>query len=309
MITLQTLADLAEVSSGEQVTFSALVVDIKTQVTSTNKEYTRVYLRDNKDAISVPLWDTSLATAKDIYHIDDIYSFGAITDTYNGRTTIKKIISATPLTDEASLKRMKQHMFKKALNTNIDLIYITIDKLKTTKYFPYLAAIYGDNSECEQAQALCNAYASINHHDNYPGGFINHVGGMLRIAAHIRNTYLTGRCESIWDIDWVYVMSAILLHDIGKLETYEPITKYTIRFKDDCLLDHNVIGVGMLYRIHEHLNEEDHLSEKDFQQLAYTIRAHDTVDKPYEHKRIEDRVISYIDGLEATLAVACTLEV
>lgn len=41
----------------------------------------------------------------------------------------------------------------------------------------------------------------------------------------------------------------------------------------------------------------------------YTICYHDTLDKLYEHKRVEDKIISYIDGLEATLAVSCSLEV
>ncbi len=309
MIELASLADLADTPPGEQVAFTALIVDIKQMVASNGKAYSRVYIRDDKDATSVPLWDVSLDSAREMYTVDEIYSFGAITDTYKGKTTIKRFISATPVTDINIIRRMKQHMFKSAVGTNIDLIYVTIDKLKPTKYYKYLVAIYGETAESEQARNVIEAFASINHHDNYPGGFINHIGGMLRIAGHIRNTYLSGRCESKWDVDWPYVMTGILLHDIGKLETYSQVTKYTIRFKDTCMLDHNVIGVGMLYRINAELPEKDRLDEMKFQQLAYTLRYHDTLEKLYEHKRFEDKIISYIDGLESTLANACSLEV
>lgn len=308
MIELNSLADLANVPSGEQVTFTALVVDIKQQVTSTNKNYTRIYLRDDKEAISVPLWDTSLETAKAQFNIDDIYAFAAITDTYNQKTVIKKFISYNKVDDSAIMRRMKQHMFKQATDNNIKLIFATLDRLKSTKYYKYLTAIYGENKEDMIQSSLIDAFASINHHDNYPGGYINHVGDMLRIAGLIRNNYLLGRCEKVWRLDWPYIMSAIMLHDIGKLETYTNVTKYTIRFKDDCLLDHNRIGVGMLYRIHNGIEEQDRLNEQEFQRLAYTISYHDDSTKLYEHKRLEDKIISYIDGLEATLAESCVLE-
>lgn len=309
MIELASLADLANTPPGEQVAFTALVVDVKQMVASNGKMYSRVYIRDDKDATSVPLWDVSLDSAREMYTVDEIYAFGAITDSYNGKTTIKRFISATQVTDIGIIKRMKQHMFKCAVDSNINLIYITIDKLKPTKYYKYLVAIYGETAQSPQAENILNAFASINHHDNYPGGFVNHVGGMLRIAGHIRNSYLSGRCESKWNVDWPFVMAGILLHDIGKLETYSLITRYTVRFKDNCLLDHNMIGVGRLYCIHDDLSEEDRLDELKFQQLAYTICYHDTLDKLYEHKRVEDKIISFVDGLEASLADACSLEV
>lgn len=309
MIELASLAELGNTPPGEQVAFIALVVDIKQMAASNGKLYSRIYIRDDKDATSVPLWDVDLDRAREMYIVDEIYSFGAVTDVYKGNTTIKRFISATLVTDVNIIRRMKQHMFKSAVRSNIELIYVTIDKLKTTKYYKYLVAIYGESAESEQAKSIIDAFASINHHDNYPGGFINHVGGMLRIAGQIRNSYLSGRCESKWDVDWPYIMTGVLLHDIGKLETYTLITKYTVRFRDTCTLDHNVVGVGMLYRINAGLKEEDRLDEKTFQQLAYTLRYHDTLEKIYEHKRMEDKIISYIDGLESTLADSCSLEV
>lgn len=310
MVSLQTLAELQDVTAGEQITVSALLTDIKVQTTSTGKDYVRLYFRDNKAATSIPLWNDTLESAERLYTIDKVYCIVASTNEYQGKTTIQKIFSATEVTDENILKRIKQHLYKQLSKDCIEYILAAVKALSSSVYNPYIAAIYGDGtSGCEKFQSLCKAYASINHHDNYPGGFLAHIGGMLKIAAYIKSNYLVARSEQIWDVDWVYITAAIMLHDIGKLETYSPITETTVRFKDDCLLDHNSIGVGILYSLHNSLAEENKLDYKTFQRMAYTIEYHDNPDKLYTHKFLEDKIISYIDGLEATLAVSCSLDI
>lgn len=307
---LKTLAELSECSPGDQVSFIALLVDIKSQNTKDGREYVRLYFRDDKAAISVPLWNNTLEGAKDAYLIDTIYCIVGVTKEYQGNILLDRILSATIVSDEHITKRLKQHLYKRASEENIDFILKAINGLKETPYGPYVTAIYGDGTkEDERFTALLKAYASINYHDNYPGGFINHIGDMLHIAGTLKTKFLTYRCEDVWNVDWQYITAAIMLHDIGKLQTYTAVTDYTIRFKDDCVLDHNTIGVGMLYQINSHLPEEQRCDYKTFQHLAYTICYHDDKDKLLSHKRLEDKIIAYIDGLDATLAVACSMEV
>lgn len=310
MISLQTLAELTDVRAGEQITVSALLTDIKAQTTATGKDYVRLYFRDDKAAVSIPLWNDTLESASRLYTIDSVYCIVASTNDYQGKTTIQKIFSATEVTDENVLRRIKQHMYKQLSKEFIDFILAAVKAFKGTPYEPYITAVFGDGTpEDEKFKNLCRAYASINHHDNYPGGFLVHVGGMLKIAAYLKSNYLAARSEKVWNVDWTYITAAIMLHDIGKLETYSPITEYTVRFKDDCLLNHNSIGVGMLYAIHSVLGNAEKLDYKTFQHLAYTIEFHDDPDKLYAHKMLEDKIISYIDGLEATLAVSCSLNI
>ena len=307
---IQTLAELNECSPGEQVSFVALLTDIKSQATKDNREYARLYFRDDKAAISIPLWNSTAEAAQEAYAIDGIYCVIGTTREYQGNITIDRILSTKPVDDEKIKKRLMQHMYKHATDENIDLILKAIAALRDTPYGPYIRAVYGEGTiEDEKFQSLLKAYASINYHDNYPGGFINHIGDMLHIAGSLKTKFLTYRCEDVWSIDWQFITAAIMLHDIGKLQTYSSVTEYTIRFRDDCTLDHNRIGVGMLYAIDESLPTEQRCDYKIFQQLAYTICFHDDKDKLLLHKRLEDKVISYIDGIDATLAVACNLEV
>lgn len=310
MTNLDSLADLATCSPGDQVSFAALVTDIKLQTTTTGKDYARLYIRDDKAAISIPFWNDTVESLQTAYELDKIYSFTAYTDVYKNSICLKKILSATEILDETINRRIKQFMYKHATPENIAIILAAVNSLKDTPYGPYLTAIYGEGTEDDPLfEKLKRSYASINHHDNYPGGYLNHVGGMLHIAGMLNKKYLGFRCESQWLVDWKFITAAIMLHDIGKLQTYVDLTDYTIRFNEKCLLDHNKIGVGMLYMINDKLPEDKRCSYEIFQQLNYTICYHDTVDKPYEHKRMEDVLISYIDGLESTLAIACSLEV
>lgn len=307
---LKSLAELGECTAGEQITFLALLTDIKSMATKDQREYTRLYFRDDKAAVSVPLWSSSLEAVQEAYTIDTIYSIIAVVKEYQGSIMVDRLLSTTVVTDEQVAKRLKQHLYKHATDENIKFILGTVQKLHNTPYGPYIEHIYGDGSiEHPKFQELLKAFASINYHDNYPGGFINHVGGMLHIAGSLKTRYLTYRCEDIWNVDWQYVTAAVMLHDIGKLHTYSSVTDYMIRFKSDCLLDHNKIGVGMLYSIHYELPQSQQCDYALFQQLAYTICYHDDKDKLLTHKRAEDKIISYIDGLDATLAVTCSMEV
>ena len=308
MISLNSLAELSDVKAGEQISVSALITDMKVLTTANGKDYVRLYLRDDKSATSVPLWNDTLESASNAYTVDEVYCITASTQDYQNKTVIQKLLSATKITDEIVIKRLKKHMFKYADKTCFATVLAAVKAQQSTPFGPYLAAVYCNGTEEDpKFKELCKAYASINHHDNYPGGFINHVGGMLRIAAFLKTQYLVGRCEEQWDVDWNYIFTAILLHDIGKLRTYTSITDYTIRFRDDCQLDHNTMGVGIWYEINESLPEDKRLPFDIHQRIAYTICFHDNPDKLYTHKHLEDKIISYIDGLEATLAVSCSL--
>lgn len=306
MIELNSIEDIQQVPSESTASIVLFLVDIKEQQTSAGAPYSRLYFRDKKDAISVPLWNVSLDAAKSAFKIDTVYKLYVTIGEYKDSMTIKRIASSEEITDPKILKAYKPHLYKNASSRNCDLIVAAIKFLKASPYYPYLVGVYGEGNTLPDI--ILRAYASINHHDNYPGGFVNHIGGMLAIVSKIKEAYLAGRCEEVWSVDWQYVMAGILLHDIGKLETYDPVTDVTVRFKDTCLLDHNIVGVGMLYSIHNSLPEKERLSEEMFQRLSYTIYNHDRLEKLYTHKHLEDKIIAYIDGLEATLAIACDLK-
>lgn len=306
MIELKSIEEIQQIQSESAASIILYLVDIKEQQTSAGTPYSRLYFRDKKNAISVPLWNVSLDAAKSAYKPDTVYRLFVTVGQYKDNMTIKRIASAEEVTDPQVIRVYKPHLFKSATALNCKLIVAAVGSLRNTVYYPYLVGVYGDKDVLPDT--ILHAYASINYHDSYPGGFVNHIGGMLTIASKIKENYLPGRCEQVWNVDWQYIMAGILLHDIGKLQTYTPVTEATVRFKDTCLLDHNVIGVGMMYSIHDSLDMASRMPEGVFQQLAYTICYHDNIDKLYTHKRLEDKIISYIDGLEATLAVACDLK-
>lgn len=309
MTILKSLAEINVSEPNSRVSFIALVVDIKLQTTKNLKEYARLYIRDDNNVTqTVPFWDSTLESVKQNYKIDSVYEFVVTLKDYQGKCVIDKINSAEEVTDNAVIQRFKSFLFLHPTEFNSSIILAAVKQLKGTIFEPYLEKIYGDGTVAHPAfQRLMHAFASINHHDNYPGGLINHIGGMLYLASFLQKNYLMGRCESIWNIDWLYVTVGILVHDIGKLETYDNITDYTVRFKDDCTLNHNILGVSIFYSIHNSLPVEKQMPYNTLMRLLYTIQNHDNIDRLYTHKYIEDKIISYIDGLDSSLAVACKL--
>lgn len=308
MVTISRLKELEQCSPGEQVMFTAYLANMKKQFTKDNTEYTRLYFRDSQDSMSVPIWDTRFDTAKEMYKLDTVLSIVASTRSYNNATVVDRILSCKAVTDEKVIRELTKQLYREATPFCIDLVRRAVNSLVGTMYEPYIMAIYGESNDSPEFTQLMKSYASINHHDNYPGGLLNHVGGMLLLEAETKKNYLSGRCENAWDVDWQYITAGILMHDIGKLQTYNKVSEFVVEFREDCTLDHNTIGVGMLYGIHNSIARDKRMSEADFQKLAYTICYHDSSDKLYTHKRNEDKIISYIDGLESTLAISVSVK-
>lgn len=320
MIFLNNLKDLSTCPLKEQVAFSALVTNVKELPKSsakpnTSSTYVRVYLRDMEDSVSFPLWNSSLADAQDAFKIDTAYEFICTLKDFNG-PCIDSVVSYTEITDSEKLKLLKPHLFKSLSEENAAFIGSVISSLATSKYGPYIKALYGDGNDTTYTfdtslfpdkVCLYSAFASINRHDNYAGGFINHVIGMLKLALFAKSKYLAGRSESTLKLDWQYILAAVLLHDVGKPLTYNNVNDHLIEFRSDCKLDHNLMGVALLSEIHSRIVPELQLPYEDLQNLLYIIKYHDDIDKIYRHRRAEDNVIALLDGMDSILASAAKL--
>ena len=141
MISLNSLAELSDVKAGEQISVSALLTDMKVLTTANGKDYVRLYLRDDKSATSVPLWNDTLESASNAYTVNEVYCITASTQDYQNKTVIQKLLSATKITDEIIIKRLKQHMFKYADKTCIATVLAAVKAQQSTPFGPYLAAV------------------------------------------------------------------------------------------------------------------------------------------------------------------------
>ncbi len=76
-------------------------------------------------------------------------------------------------------------------------------------------------------EAFYQAPAAYVHHQNYPGGLLEHTVNVTTLALSIADNYPAGKTRGLTyngnnlPIDHALLICAGLLHDIGKLETYD----------------------------------------------------------------------------------------
>lgn len=84
-------------------------------------------------------------------------------------------------------------------------------------------------------EAFCHAPASISHHQNYPGGLLEHTINVTSLALALAGAYAPGDDGGLnfngkeLPVDRTLLIAAGLLHDIGKMDTYRlaPLSEAT----------------------------------------------------------------------------------
>jgi 23S rRNA maturation-related 3'-5' exoribonuclease YhaM len=139
--------------------------------------------------------------------------------------------------------------------------------------------------------------ASLNHHDNYKGGLINHVASMLNIAIKIKMEYKSTR-KLTKQIDWDLVLTLIYLHDVGKPLTYSVKPSGEFKWNDNIMLDHATLGVCYVYN--KCMENGISVKHPDIQILLKGIQQHMT--QEYYNLLPEVQFIKHIDSIDAILA-------
>ncbi|MCD7781356.1 MAG: HD domain-containing protein [Methanosphaera sp.] len=93
------------------------------------------------------------------------------------------------------------------------------------------------------------------HHHNYPGGLLVHTNEVVKICESISEIYE--------DIDRDLLITGAILHDIGKVETYEYDNNDNISINEDgYLLDHIYVGTRIIEKTTESIGLDGELRRK-----------------------------------------------
>ena len=142
---------------------------------------------------------------------------------------------------------------------NIQYLLNTIQEIKHEGFKALLESFFND--EDFKNKFLTSPAAKVHHH-NYKGGLLIHTNEVIKICKTIANIYD--------DIDYDLLITGAILHDIGKIKTYDYETEDINRTYEGILLEHIFIGSNMLQ---EKLNNIS-MDKKDKIRLVHMILSH-----------------------------------
>ncbi|MCD8204229.1 MAG: HD domain-containing protein [Coprobacillus sp.] len=276
---------ISEFVKDEKVATQLLVNNVSKSTSSVGSTYLNVELKDNSGTIYAKKWEPSEADEEALVAGSIVYIEGEVT-LYKSNLQLK-INSVTPLdASEVDLARFTKESplsleeLDKKLSYYIDSISDPLLK-KTVN----IALTRYDKE-------FHNLPAGKNIHHDYRHGLLTHVISMAEIAEFL--------CAHYGDTDYDMLMSATLLHDIGKSKELEGDVSYSYTLEGK-LLGHISLGEVI---VSEAASEAGLDKEKTTVLLHMILSHHGQLEfgSPVLPQTKEALLLSLIDSLDSKMA-------
>lgn len=278
--------DLQKCQTGEVVWFYGKVLEIE----KTSK-YNMIIFNDGTEIQRFAVYDTDFEVPT-----NKLYKFTGSAHGYD------KMWFKLSTTDEVIPTLELERIFfpENFMKTTPNLQYIflnMVSEIDNVDYRKIIMDCFSFKSNFNSKDEIYRAPASLNYHDNYKGGLINHIASMLNIARVIRSEYNITR-QVYREIDWDLLYALIYLHDIGKPQTYIEDKFGKFKWNNNVEIDHATLGVCMVYNKCQELNID--VRRNDIQKLLKGIQQHMVKDSVNQIAEIQ--LLKLIDGIDAILA-------
>ncbi|MBF0120210.1 MAG: HD domain-containing protein [Desulfobacterales bacterium] len=247
--------------------------------------FLNVSLSDKTGTIKGVIWDNSEQIMSTVSTYDIVMVQGNVTE-YRGifQLVIKKI-SICPKDS------INSSDFVPATRRNIDNMYSRLlkvtESIKTEYFKKLLEAFWNDEAFLKKFKT---APAAKRMHHAYLGGLLEHSLSTALLAEKIAGHYS--------GIDLDLLLTAAILHDIGKIREFE--YQFTIGYSDEGrLLSHIIIGIQM---IDEKIRQVENFSDEHAILLRHMIISHHGTREygsPEPPKTIEAVLLNYIDEIDS----------
>lgn len=297
---MKKIIDLNSCTTGERVSFKAVVVDMKEMPKTTGGTYLNLSLSDSTGRLDTPIWD-NIDMYMDMVSSGAAYKVSGNINKWNGNVQIKNIVLERLNVGEFDpCDFLSSYTIDKSL---VEEFENTIRNLKEPYRSVAMAATGAIGYSHKRFKEFLACPSAEKHHGNRIGGLFLHTCGILKTLQEIYNIYDTslsvyGPINKVIDYDRL-VLKAIL-HDVMKLNEYEYET--VIRRKPGKALNHLIEGVSYLAEINRELGSV--LSEEDLDNISYAILSHHGQYGPYEPKTLEDTLLHLADMVDSRIVGA-----
>jgi len=225
---------VCDLAADTTVTTFFLVVEKEVRNTREGKAYLRLELGDRSGSVEARMWDQFEAAARDIAR-DDIVKVQARVDAYRSKLQLAVQQIRRAKAEEVTLADYLPHT-----KEDVEKLYASLNAYAESIQNPWLKkltqAIIGDP---QIAQRYKRAPAAKSMHHAYLGGLLEHVISLCGLSKLAKEHYP--------ELDLDLLLTAAILHDVGKLEelNYERSISYSM---DGQLLGHIVMELETVTR-------------------------------------------------------------
>ncbi len=267
-----------------------LIKDKTVKRTKNNKPYLELVLQDKTGQIKGRVFNKkaynlfeNIETNKVYNIVGKVEEFPVNSKKYN--ILIDKIVLANDFNDEDFIRVIENH------DSHINYFINTIKSLEDKDLKLVLDSLFEDK---ELFEKFITAPAAKKYHHNYQGGLLVHTNEVIEICKTICNLYE--------DIDKDLLLTGAILHDIGKIETYDYETESIEMKPEGIMLEHLFIG-GCLVK--EKLNKIDIPHERKIELIHLILSHHGKVENGWgsciDPKTPEAIALHHADDMSAKI--------
>jgi 3'-5' exoribonuclease len=292
---------LAELTSGQEADFFALLSAKEELTTRDGKPYFRVAFRDAKREVSFPVWsDAPLAAAcRDQWQTGKFYKLRAAykETNFGPQLDIRRIREVTPedAADGFDPAMCLARSRRDPAEMHAELCTIARQHISDEQLAAIVVALLEENRE-----TLLSLPAAAHNHHAFAGGFLEHVLSVAQTCVYLADKYAATVVDLVPPLDKDLIVAGGILHDIGKVRelTLTPTgAEYT---PAGSLIGHILQGRDMLREVAQRLP----LDAEKLLRLEHIIVAHQRLPEwgaPKPPMFPEALIVHYADDLDAKL--------
>jgi len=251
-------------NGGSVATVTGFIESVSERKTKRNKSFVQFTLCKNGQSCSCFLWDSSLSKCK--IEQNDVLEVKGQVKLYNGSKSLhvsgyKKVEPSEEIMDE-----LMPHLPDEEIAAYKEEVNHLIADINNKNYKKLLVCAFK-----KYGKEIFQAPAASKVHEAYRNGLIKHTINVTYNAIGLTKNYST-------IIDKDLVVTASLLHDIGKIKSYI-FNKFTIEYtKAGSLMDHIAMGSEIISNLCKECDIK--ITDEEIMLLKHCILSHHgSVDK------------------------------
>ena len=274
--------DLKSMKNGDHVNLRMVLTKAEIRKTKTNKPYLQATFSDGTDTVAGNIWDWAAALPE-----LGVYDVSAVAGEYMGKKQLNNIVMRWSDNQDKSAFGIK---YTDDVQGYVTMFNNFLSRIKNETLRNIVADVYS-----QVTTSFATASSAIGVHHIGAGGNLAHTCEVALLSSTIAcSLQVLG-----YDVNEDLCIAGALLHDIGKIDTYEIDGPAVNMSTDGTLLDHIALGFN---RLQQSIVAQQHPDVTRL--LGHIILSHHgskEFGSPVTPKFMEAYVVNYADGISAVM--------